>query len=292
LKRYLLIILLAIFVIAYGGSVSADARASLQLRPRSTVATTTIATYAAISLPKGGMIHLNSQSNFFEINAVVTTAIKKTQQDLETFFGPLPAISIQVKLMTQEVFTLSTGVPSWTNALYYHDTIIIPINTARINEEELIRSVRHEFTHAVIHELSDGKCPGWLDEGLAQYMEGTPNPLIRLALAQWLSKNPPVPFHMLQKGFTKLEKKYVAPAYAQSLWAAHVMIQGQGFLKIRNYLDELRQGKRDPFFHSLGISEAGFESSFACALKNKSCLTNIESCTCETVQQSQLAMNF
>ncbi len=226
------------------------------------------------------MIHLSSQKNFMPINDLVTESIQKTHKELESLLGPLPMLSVQVKLMTPDVFTLSTGVPSWTNALYFDDTIIIPINQKELNEAELVRSVRHEFTHAVIHNLTDGKCPGWLDEGLAQFMEGTPNPLMRLALMQWLEKNPPVPFQLLQKGFTKLNKKFVAPAYAQSLWAANILIHQKGFLKIRNFFDQLKKGTKDPYTITLDTTEAGFEESVSCGLKNKGCMTDIAQCSC------------
>ena len=286
MKRIGLYFLCLVSVVAFlSGQSIAEPRARLEISSPYKQSVPLVATYAAVSLPKGGMLHISSQQDFQPMTNLVSTTIQQTHHDLEGIFGPLPPISVEVKLMSPDVFSLATGAPRWTNALYYDDTIIIPVQKSVENEDDFRRSVRHEFTHAVIHELSGGKCPGWLDEGMAQFMEGSTNPLIRLALQQWLDKNPPVPFHLLQKGFTKLEKKYVAAAYAQSLWAAKILTKEKGFLAVRNFFEALKNDARDPFISTLKTSESAFEEQLACSLKNKACLEVNELCHCSKVSE-------
>ena len=201
---------------------------------------------------------------------------------------------MQVKLLTPEVFAIATGAPEWTNALYYHDTIIIPVRSAdQGNQEDFIRSVRHEFSHAIINAFSNGNCPGWLDEGLAQYMEGNTLDVIRLTLTRWISKNPTIPFHMLQSGFTKLDKKYVAPAYAQSLWAAKLLIERRGYLPIRYFMTLLKNKENDAFHTAFGITESEFETQLACVLSKPACIDTPQQCskTCNTSTQSASTEN-
>jgi hypothetical protein len=135
--------------------------------------------------------------------------------------------------------------------------------------DNLVRSIKHEYTHAVIHALSDGKCPGWLDEGLAQWAEGDENPALKPALSTWLRRNEVVSLKLLQGGFTKLETRMVAAAYAQSLYAAEYVINGFGFEKIKTYFEDLRSGtsKEDAFSGSFGISESSFERRLSGHLK-------------------------
>ena len=38
--------------------------------------------------------------------------------------------------------------------------------------DELARVLKHELTHSFVGQKTDGRCPVWLQEGIAQYMEG------------------------------------------------------------------------------------------------------------------------
>src|SRR5262249_55878472 len=46
--------------------------------------------------------------------------------------------------------------------------------------QELERLARHEYAHAAIHDLTRGRAPRWLHEGLAQALEGAAaDPILR-----------------------------------------------------------------------------------------------------------------
>jgi hypothetical protein len=168
--------------------------------------------------------------------------------------------------MDEEAFFLSTGAPRWTNALFYRGQIIIPLSPSEpIDIENISRSVKHEYTHAVIHALTAGKTPGWIDEGLAQLAEGTENSALRPALYEYLKENPPVPFELMQGGFTRLETHMVAAAYAQSLIAAQALVETFGYDRLALYFSTLRSGEEhESAFRSVfGIREANFEDRFA-----------------------------
>ena len=174
--------------------------------------------------------------------------------------------------MEEQAFYRRTGAPSWTNAMYYRGEIMIPLPSGKyIDLEETARAVTHEYTHAVIHALSNGKCPGWLDEGIAQWAEGTENPALRPALYRWLRKNPPVPLSLLQGGFTRLNSRMVPAAYAQSLIASSLIIDTYGFEKVTDFLSYLREGNAQAlaFRRAFGISTGQFEQRLAQQLSRK-----------------------
>lgn len=215
-----------------------------------------------VSLHGGSSLMVISPEQWSPLGQKLTKTLERTHQRFETLLGALPSLNTSVRLMDQESFHLITGAPQWTNALYYRGQIIIPLSqSTRLDHENITRSLRHEYTHAVIHALSEGKCPGWLDEGLAQWAEGPENPALKPALANYLKEHRPVALDMLQGGFTRLETGMVAAAYAQSLIGAQAVIETFGFKRIRNYLISLRESenKSSAFLKNFVMTETDFE---------------------------------
>jgi|GEM_PF-1559582 len=219
--------------------------------------------FSPVSLRGGGSLMLISPEQWSPLGQKLTKTLEKAHQRFESLIGTLPPLKTSLRLMDQETFHLSTGAPRWTNALYFKGQIIIPLSPGtRLDYDNITRSIRHEYAHAIIHALSNGKCPGWLDEGLAQWAEGPENPALKPALAAYLSTHRPIPLELLQGGFTRLDTGMVAAAYAQSLIATQAMIETFGFKRIRNYLLSLRDAddKRKVFATSFNMQEQVFEN--------------------------------
>ncbi|MBN8550803.1 MAG: hypothetical protein J0M12_15925 [Deltaproteobacteria bacterium] len=218
--------------------------------------------YSPLSLRGGSKLTLISPQAWSPLAEQIRDVLEKTHEYYTTLFGEIPPISTAIRLMDEETFFIATGAPKWTNAMYYRNQIVIPLalNT-EIDMDALRRAVKHEYTHAIIHALSSGRCPGWLDEGLAQWAEGSENPALQPALRDWVLRAGAVPLSILQGGFTKLDAKIVPAAYAQSLYSAYVVMNSFGFVPLRNYFDLLRKGEdRDEAFkRSFELSETSFE---------------------------------
>jgi hypothetical protein len=175
------------------------------------------------------------------LSKFVQNSLDDAHLSLEEFLGELPKPAVVVQLLPEPEFFARTGAPSWTNALFYHGIIYIPIkNPARVDMDDLRRTVRHEYTHAVIGEVTNHKAPGWFDEGIAQLMEGPTNPLLIDALQQWLkTRKSPLPLSKLSKGFTKMPSEEVPAAYAQSLILVRALYGSYGSARLRLYLEKL-----------------------------------------------------
>lgn len=209
----------------------------------------------------------------FELTPVVnslSSELREIHEEYRRFFGgDLPALNTTLEIMTERQFFRATGAPSWTNAMFYKGKIILPYrNSSRAERENLSRSLRHEYAHAVLHSLSGGRCPGWLDEGLAQLLEGHVNPALEPTLKRWLRKNPPVDFKYLQGGFTELEREMVPAAYAQSLFAARSLMKDHGAQKVVRFLTKLQEGsgKHTSFRSVFGESLTQFEETLGRSL--------------------------
>jgi len=82
--------------------------------------------------------------------------------------GPEP---VSVVLYERGQFSDVTGSHAWVNGLF-DGRIRLPLGASRPPRAELERLLTHEYAHAVIHHRARGRAPRWLQEGLAQVLEG------------------------------------------------------------------------------------------------------------------------
>jgi len=177
--------------------------------------------------------------------------LNETLEELSRVFKFRPEKQVVLRLVSQEEYQRLTGSPDWTSAMYINGVITIPLSKNHtISEKQLQKTIRHEYIHAFIDELSGGNCPAWMDEGLAQLLEGKPNKLLGPALRSWIKHSEALPLAWLRDGFTGLDSAVVPAAYAQSLFAARSLVNTHGFEAVRDYLSLLSKGLLpDEAFH-------------------------------------------
>ena len=90
--------------------------------------------------------------------------------------GVNPDGKIPVVLYTNREFHDTTGLPPWVGGAY-NGTLHLPMAGADIQQPLVRKVIVHEFVHAFNFQVSKGRCPTWLDEGLAQYFEA-PRPAV------------------------------------------------------------------------------------------------------------------
>src|SRR6202048_3522251 len=82
-----------------------------------------------------------------------------------------PPDSIGVILYTQQAFADITRAPGWVGALN-DGRIRVPVQGLTSLTPELSRVLKHELTHSFIQQKTHAHAPVWLQEGIAQWMEG------------------------------------------------------------------------------------------------------------------------
>ncbi|HKC99483.1 MAG TPA: tetratricopeptide repeat protein [Methylomirabilota bacterium] len=87
--------------------------------------------------------------------------------------GYAPHERTTVVLYEHREFRDVTRVHAWATGLF-DGKIRLPVGRVRPPVQELERLARHEYAHAAIHDLTRGRAPRWLHEGLAQALEGAP----------------------------------------------------------------------------------------------------------------------
>jgi len=189
-------------------------------------------------------------------------ALRQSHLRLTALFGRSPAARQTVYLLDRQAYETSTGLPAWTNAASQGGVIYIAVGAdSPESPAKLRRSLRHEYLHAAVNRLSAGRCPGWLDEGLAQWFEGQGAAAPAAILRSWSARHPPIPLVQMQRGFTRMEEERAKAAYAQSLLAVKDLMRTYGISAFRRYFAALRTGQAadEAFARSFGIPLDGFE---------------------------------
>jgi len=101
----------------------------------------------------------------------VTRLLEDQFQSLRDELRYTPPEPIAVILYTQETFRDLTRSPGWAGALN-DGKIRVPVQGIDAVSDELTRILRHELTHSFVFQKTSGRAPTWLQEGLAQWMEG------------------------------------------------------------------------------------------------------------------------
>ncbi|HXT23227.1 MAG TPA: basic secretory protein-like protein [Candidatus Eisenbacteria bacterium] len=101
----------------------------------------------------------------------VTHVLEDQFQSLRNELRYTPPEPIAVILYTQESFRDVTRSPGWAGALN-DGKIRVPVQGIETVSDELTRILRHELTHSFVFQKTSGRAPTWLQEGLAQWMEG------------------------------------------------------------------------------------------------------------------------
>jgi tetratricopeptide (TPR) repeat protein len=106
-----------------------------------------------------------------QLASEVTRTLEDQFQSLRDQLHFTPPEPIAVILYTQEAFRDVTRSPEWEGALN-DGKIRVPVQGMDSVSAEMAAILRHELTHSFLSQKTSGRCPTWLHEGIAQWMEG------------------------------------------------------------------------------------------------------------------------
>ena len=106
-----------------------------------------------------------------ELASDVIRTLEDQFQELRSQLSYTPPEPIGVVLYTEEAFRDVTQVPAWMGAAN-DGRIRVPVQGIEAVTPELARVLKHELTHSFVFQKTAGRCPTWLQEGLAQWVEG------------------------------------------------------------------------------------------------------------------------
>ena len=193
---------------------------------------------------------------------VIAKQIKNTHYVYENLLGSPKNFKLTIKLMNQEDFFNITNVPRWTNAIYFKKHIIFPIDDENQKFDiEFLKSLRHEYMHAFIYNLSNGKCASWFDEGIAQWAEGSTNPKLWNELEKFLEVHYALSFSNLENSYTTMPTYLVPVAYAESLFGIKYLIKNTDIKNFKKLFSLLNNGVsfNESFKNAFNLSVENFD---------------------------------
>jgi tetratricopeptide (TPR) repeat protein len=174
------------------------------------------------------------------LRSQLVATLESEYDDLVRELGIAPRNSISVVLYTEQGFFDVTQAPSWSGAVF-DGKLRIPINGLTSVTPELARVLKHELTHSFISQLAAGRCPQWLNEGIAQALEPKQVAHGQL-LAELFKTQREIPLNALEGSFMQFSSVQATVAYEESLAVVQYISDTYGMSDVQRILERLGQG--------------------------------------------------
>lgn len=162
-------------------------------------------------------------------------------RDLERDLGVSPREPITVILYANQAFRDVTQAPSWTGALF-DGKVRVPVEGLEGIPPELRSVLKHEMTHSFVRARARGRCPAWLNEGLAQLQQGKSSAPFAGRLLEIWKTGKRLPLAALEEPFLGMETAAIPTAYATSLAAVEMLQDRYSLFDLGLLLDRLAAG--------------------------------------------------
>jgi tetratricopeptide (TPR) repeat protein len=176
-----------------------------------------------------------------ELAREVLQTLEKEFEEISSTLNYVPPEPIGVVLYTNQTFSDITRAPSWSGALN-DGRIRVPVEGLTSMTDELARVLKHELTHSFVGQKTDGHCPVWLQEGLAQYMEGKRSRSNAGALVSAYENHMDFSLASYETSWLNLPRDTAAHAYAWSLATVEAMLTAGTMDDMSQILDRLAAG--------------------------------------------------
>jgi tetratricopeptide (TPR) repeat protein len=153
-----------------------------------------------------------------------------------------PPDPIGVVLYTQQAFADITKAPGWVGALN-DGRIRVPVQGLTSMTPELSRVLKHELTHSFVGQKTRGHAPTWIQEGLAQWMEGQRSSQSAAILSQIYVDGHAASLGHLEGSWLSLNNDQAAYAYGWALANVEYIIEADGMGDIERVLDRIGSGQ-------------------------------------------------
>ncbi len=159
-------------------------------------------------------------------------------QQISALLDYTPPEAIGVILYTNEQFEDITLAPAWAGAIN-DGRLRIPVQGLTSVTDQLSRVLRHELTHSFLQQKTRGRCPVWLQEGIAQWMEGRRVGPAASGLLSAYDNQTAIPLTDLEVSWMSLSNTGASFAYAWSLAVVETILEKNSMADLEQLLDAL-----------------------------------------------------
>ena len=186
-------------------------------------------------------LHYEGHQTSEALRAQILQALESDYDDLVRDLGNPPRDNVLVTLYTEQAFFDVTHAPTWSGAMN-DGKLRIPISGLSSLTPELAHVLKHELAHSFITQLSAGRCPPWLHEGIAQFLEPKNLAAEGHQLARLFKSQHNIPFNVLEGSFLRFSGAEAYAAYAESLAAVAYINDSYGMSDVQRILQRISQG--------------------------------------------------
>lgn len=177
-----------------------------------------------------------------EFRRAILEELERHYERLERELGVSLREPIAVVLYTDRAFQDVTQAPSWAGAIN-DGRVRIGIDGLSSISTRFSSTLMHEMVHSFVWAKTHGRCPTWLDEGLAQLLQGK-SAKGNLRLAQLWTEGKRLPLKSLEGPFNDLGAGLASVAYAESLAAVEFLAGQNGLFELVRLLTRLADGSQ------------------------------------------------
>lgn len=182
---------------------------------------------------------LEGGSNNLELENQLLITLEASYSQLKRQFNYEPKERINAIFYTKQTFSNITRAPSWAGAVN-DGKLRVPVGGLTQVNNELTKTITHELAHSFVYFKARGKCPTWLNEGIAQLVEGDSARQYYSQLANVVAQNPSFNLKNLSGSFISFSPEQAQVAYKYSL-AAVELLSERGINTAISVLSELGQ---------------------------------------------------
>jgi tetratricopeptide (TPR) repeat protein len=186
-------------------------------------------------------LHYQGDATSAELQQQLLPTLEEAYRDLAGQLSYQPAENIIVILYTQREFVDITEAPSWAGAIN-DGKLRIPIGGVTAMNLQLEHILKHELTHSFLRSLAGGRCPTWLNEGMAQLMEPRSSSSYAPRLSVLFQERKAIPFSALEGSYTHFSDMQAQVAYAESLSGVEFLRDRYGMGEVLRMLRNIGYG--------------------------------------------------
>ncbi len=172
----------------------------------------------------------------------ILEVLEEAANVIDAELGHFPDKRIPVVVYQSKDFKFVTDAPDWSGGMY-DGTIRLPLGSMKEITPRIREVLFHEYAHVVVYGMTNGNCPTWLNEGIADFF-GRLNhnkPLHEFGKA--LRSKYLLPFSSLARGFASLSPQQATLAYQQSYAFVNYLVTTYGWHRISSLLNSLGKGQ-------------------------------------------------
>lgn len=168
--------------------------------------------------------------------------LKDARRDVGRDYRYYPNRKIPVIIYKEEDFDFIHQSPEWVAAVY-DGKIRVPISNNKFEPKKFIHLIWHEYSHALVFDLSGGKCPIWFNEGLAMYQESKKTGLNMNPFIRAYEKNRLIPIKELNTVFANHKsQEQLFLAYIESYSIVSYFLDRWNFYIVNEILEYCKKG--------------------------------------------------